>query len=289
MRRLRAYIWLLVAAVTAGCAGEPSDSSEPTARIAVATSYLGAAARDLLDEDVPLVELCGPGTCPGHFDITPAHLARLGRCRVLLRFDFQKHFDVKLQAAVDGGLEVVEVPETGGLCEPETYRAACRAVADALVRKGLLSRPAAEVRLGEIDVRLASLTEAVRAGVRDAGLTRVPVVAAHHQARFCRWLGLDVAAEFQASDDPGALNRAVAAARAAGARLVVGNGPAGRVLADRLAGALGAPVVMFENFPDAAEGRRGYDGMVGRNVARLCGADVERGGTPHEASREGTP
>ncbi|MFO8015422.1 MAG: hypothetical protein R6X20_19230 [Phycisphaerae bacterium] len=265
-------ILALVVLLAGGCADGPADSAEPPARIAVATSYLGAAARDLLNEDVPLVELCGPGTCPGHFDVTPGHLVRIRRCRLLLRFDFQKHFDAKLRAAVDDGLAVVEVPESGGLGEPETYRTACRTVADALVRKGMLSQPAAEARLRDIGLRLERLAVAVRSDVREAGLVGTAVVAAHHQARFCRWLGLEVAGEFQASDDPAALNRAVADARAAKARLVVGNVPAGRVLADRLAGALGAPVVMFENFPAAGDGRRGYDGMVRRNVARLCAA-----------------
>jgi zinc transport system substrate-binding protein len=277
----RVTLILLAATVVAGgCAGGPSDSAEPPARIAVATSYLGAAARDLLDEDVPLVNLCGPGTCPGHFDITPGHLARLRRCRVLLRFDFQKHFDAKLQAAVDDGLAVVEVPESGGLCEPETYRAACRAVADALVAEDLLSLSAADARLAAIEARAADLAETARADVRKAGLTGAPVVAAHHQARFCRWLGLEVAGEFTASDDPAALNRAVADARRAGARLVIGNVPAGRVVADRFAEALKAPVVMFENFPLADDGRRGYDALVRRNVERLCAAGTGAGHAP---------
>jgi len=272
MRLWIALILVWAPALAGGCADEQAT---PAASVAVTTSYLGAAARDLLDEDVPLVDLCGPGTCPGHFDITPGHLSRIRRCRVLLRFDFQKHFDAKLRAAADEGLEIVEVPESGCLCEPDTYREACRVVADALVRKGLLARPVAGARLRDIDLRLTHLGEAVRSQVRDAGLAGTAVVAAHYQAGFCRWLGLEVAAEFDGADDPSALNRAVADARDAGVRLVVGNVPSGRILADRLAGAMGAQVVMFENFPDAAEGRRGYEAMVRRNVARLCAANAE--------------
>jgi len=268
-------LWAGFLVLAAGCADEPADPAAPAARIAVATSYLGAAARDLLDEDVALLELCAPGTCPGHFDITPGHLSRIRRCRILLRFDFQKHFDAKLQAAIDDGLVVVQVPESGDPCEPDTYRAACRTVADALVQDGLLSQSAAEARLRAMDARLTELAEAVRSGVRRAGLAGTAVVAAHHQGGFCRWLGLSVAATFDATDDPAALNRAVVDARDAEARLVIGNVPAGRVLADRFAEALGAPVVMFENFPLAAEGRRGYDAMVRRNVAGLCAAGPE--------------
>jgi len=273
MRRWTDLILGCALVLAAGCGENPG---EPTARIAVATSYLGTAVRDVLDENVPLVRLCGPGTCPGHFDMTPGHLARIRRCRLLLRFDFQKHFDAKLRAAVEEGLEIVGVPESGGLCEPATYRAACGIAADALVRKGFLSRPAAEARLQKIDARLARLAEAVRIRVRDAGLADRHVVAAHHQARFCRWLGLHVAAEFTGSDDPAALNQAVVSARDAEPRLIVGNTPQGRVIPDRLAEALDVPVVMFENFPSADDGRRGYDGMVQRNVDRLCAAAARR-------------
>ena len=283
------WLWAGLLVLAAGCADEPADPAAPAARIAVATSYLGAAARDLLDEDVALVELCAPGTCPGHFDITPGHLSRIRRCRLLLRFDFQKHFDAKLQAAIDDGLGVVEVPESGDPCEPDTYRAACRTVGDALVGEGFLSQSAADARLRAIDVRLTALAVAVRSQVRKAGLAGAPVVAANHQGGFCRWLGLSVAATFDATDDPAAVNRAVGDARGAEARLVVGNVPVGRVLADRFAEALSAPVVMFDNFPLTAEGRRGYDAMVRRNVARLCEAAAETRGAAGPGATDCSP
>lgn len=213
--------------------------------------------------------LSGPGTCPGHFDITPAHVARLKRCGVLLRFDFQRHFDAKLQSAVEEGLHIVEVPESGNLCEPATYLTACRAAAGALVAEGLAGREEMSVRLAEVEARLSVLADEVRGRVRGAGLEGRPVLAAAHQVGFCRRLGLEVAGEFCASDTPGALNRVVAAGRARGVGLVVGNVPQGRVVPDRLAEALGATVVMFENFPPPGADGGAFDAVVRENVARL--------------------
>ena len=272
MYRARAMILALVAGLIVGCGREPEGRE---ARIAVSTSYLAAVVRDVLDADVPVVGLSGPGTCPGHFDITPSHLARIRRCRVLLRFDFQRHVDAKLQAAVDEGLRIVDVPEPGNLCEPSTYRAVCQATAAALARAGLLEEAAAGERLAEIDARLAGLAQDARRRAREAGLEGWPVVAAHHQASFCRWLGLDVVAEFTGSDNPAALNAVVADGREGRVGLVVGNAPQGRVVPDRLAEILGTPVVLFENFPPAGAGREAFDGLVRGNVERLCAAGAE--------------
>jgi len=269
---MRHALWGMVvvaAALAAGC-GQSPDGAAP--RIAVSTSYLEAVVRDLLGRRTDVVRLSGPGTCPGHFDITPAHVARLRRCRLLLRFDFQRQFDAKLQGAVDEGLRIVEVPETSNLCEPATYLAACKVAANALVGAGFIAQAAADARLGQIGDRLAALGEVVRTDVRSAGLEGAAVVAAHHQGRFCTWLGLEVAAEFPASDDPGALARVVAAGRARGVGLVIGNVPQGRVVADRLAEALDATVVLFDNFPPAGADGGGFDGMVRENAKRLLTA-----------------
>jgi len=259
----------LVVCLFAGCCQEPQGQQ---ARVAVSTSYLAVVVMDVLEEDVEVVCLSGPGTCPGHFDVTPTHVARLRRCRLLMRFDFQQYLDAKLQGAVDDGLTIAVVPETGGLCEPDTYRVACAVTADALVREGFLSEAAAEARLRQIDARLADLADAVRAEVQGAGLKGKRVVAAHHQARFCRWLGLDVIAEFTASDDPAELNGVVARSRQNGVRLIVGNVPQGRVIPNRLAATLDAPVAMFANFPSVGDGRGGFDALVRRNVASLLAA-----------------
>jgi len=272
--RLRAcLIGAMAVAAAAGCGQGPADTAP---RIAVSTSYLEAVVHDLLGPQMEVVRLAGPGTCPGHFDITPGHVARLKRCRLLLRFDFQRSFDAKLQGAIDEGLRIAEVPEVGNLCEPATYLAACRVVADALIAAGFLSRPVADARLTEIDSRLAALSEVLRTAIRDGGLAALPVVASHHQGRFCTWLGLTVVAEFPASDDPGALARVVAAGRARGVRLVIGNVPQGGIVADRLAEALDATVVLLENFPPAGAEQGGFDATVRGNVQRLLAAREHR-------------
>ena len=245
----------------------------PQASAAATNTYLRCVARDLLGGEHNVMCLAGAGMCPGHFDIRPGQVDTLRRCRVLLRFDFQTGIDSKLTRAMGDGLRVASIAPGGGLCVPGSYAKACRDAADALVSAGLLSKRDAEARLAEVRQRMDALAAWAHARIKEAGLAGHPILAAQHQAGFCRWLGLNVVGDFPGGDTTrfGELNDAVQAGRSAAARLVIANRPAGRSTADKLAGTLGAAVVVFDNFPQppAAES---FDDLVRHNVEALVSA-----------------
>ncbi len=89
-----------------GCQRSSTTGHGPV--IATTTSYLEAAARDLLGDDLSVARLSEPGTCPGPFDIRPSQVQELQRCRALLRFDFQKSLDAKLAGSGANGPRVAE-------------------------------------------------------------------------------------------------------------------------------------------------------------------------------------
>jgi len=264
---------MLFAAV-AGCGDRipapPPPKADVNAPIIAASPYLEAALRDVLPRDVPLVRLAGPGMCPGHFDMRPSQLTAMARCRFLVRFDFQQSFDAKIRDRTGRPLPALSVHLPGGMCEPETYLAACRQLADHCVAAGIIERSAAEQRLGEIAQRMKSLAEAVHRQIDDAGIRGMSVLCSGHQAAFCRWLGLRVAAAFSAGDTAGAveIDQAVKAGEEAGVRLIIANEPEGRQLADALADRLGARVVVLANFPDPDQ-QCAFDALVQRNVSAL--------------------
>jgi len=274
MRAMAVAVLCVGAMGAAGCGG--AGAQPDVFDVAVANPYLALPVWDLTGPDTPVFRMGGgPGACPGHFDVIPAEVMQLRAARVLLRLDFQRGIDDKLQSAIQAGLRITEVRIRGGLCEPESYLSACRQTATALVAARLIDRAAADARLARIKTRVDAAAGKARADVTAAGLAGAPVLASKHQERFCRWLGLDVVAAFAGDDDPAAVNRAVAAAKARTARLVVANVPEGRQVADRLAGAVGGRVVMLENFPAGEPARDGFDALLAANVARLIEA---RGG-----------
>jgi zinc transport system substrate-binding protein len=240
-------------------------------RVAITTSYLEAAARDLLGEEVAIVRLAEPGTCPGHFDIRPSQAADLRQCRALLRFNFQNSLDTILAGDGTNRARVVEVTIHGGLCQPESYLAGCRQVADGLVAGGWLARINADGRLQAVAVRLEELGREATNRVAQAGLAGVPVITSAHQKEFCEWLGLKVVATFRAADTASVaeIEKAISGGELAGIKLVIANLPEGRRTADALAERLKAKVAVFGNFPLAKDGRVSFDEMVTANVNEL--------------------
>ncbi len=255
--------------VLTGC-----DRSEPPwlgLKIATTTSYLEAAGRDLLGDDLNVVRLAEPGTCPGHFDIRPSQVTELRQCQALLRFDFQKSLDAKFAGSGTNGPHVAEIFLSGGMCRPDSYLAACRQSADALVALGLLSRANADTRLQAIASRLEPLSRRATNLLVEVGLAGSTVIASERQRDFCEWLGLRVAAAFRAADTASIaeIEEAIDAGKLAQVTLVVANLPEGRRTADALAERLKARVVVFENFPALRHGRVSFDAMLSANLEAL--------------------
>jgi len=254
-----------------------SDPRANGPKIAITTSYLEAAARDLLGDNLSVVRLAEPGTCPGHFDIRPSQVAELRQCRALLRFDFQKSLDAKLAGTDTNQPRVAQVTLNGGKCRPDSYLAACRQIADHLVALDLLARTNANTRLQAITSRLEHLSRDASNRVARVGLAGLPVIASAHQRDFCEWLGLKVVATFRAADTAsiGEIEAAIDAGQLAQIKLLIANLPEGRRIADALAERLKARVVVFENFPALRHGRVSFDEMLSANVETLLRAAAQ--------------
>lgn len=262
---------LFLLAASFGCSSAPSERDG----VSVSSPYLMAVARDLLGADAAVHSLAGPGQCPGHFDVTPADVARVRRSQAFIRFDFQRHFDARIGAGGEPRIVAVALP--GGMCEPTSYLAACRGVAEELVALGLLDRATADARLAAIEARMTSLEAQSDKTVKSAKLAGAKVVTTPHQAAFCESLGLNVVGLLDGNDDPAALAALAQAGREAGVRVVVGNVPQGEQAPRRLAEVLNVPAVMFDNFPacpsgDTSGGGPPFDELVLGNVRRLADA-----------------
>ena len=260
---------LLLVLALAGC--QRADSPAGAVKVATTTSYLEAAARDLLGNELDVIRLAEPGTCPGHFDLRPSQVSELRQCRALLRFDFQKSLDAKFTGGATNQPPVAEISLRSGLCRPDSYLAACRQSAAQFVALGLLSPTNAEARLQGIARQLDALAADLTNQVARAGLAGTSVLVSGHQRDFCEWLGLKVVGTFRAADTASIseIEQAIATGKLAAVKLVVANLPEGRRTADALAERLGARVVVFENFPALVQGRMSFAQMLNANVRAL--------------------
>jgi len=263
---------LLLAALAVMPLGCRKHSDSPEAAVAATNSLLECAVRDLLGDSTSVFRLTEPGMCPGHFDIRPSQVQQLRSCRVLLRLDFQKSLDTKLAGAKDDGLHIAEIRIPGGLCEPESYLAACRQMPDALIAANLLDRATADQRLAGIRTRIEQTASRCRQKLTD--LRDRPVIVSSHQEAFCGWLGLRPVAVFAGADSAGVgqVDYAVRQGEQAGVKLIIANRPEGRRVADALANRLGAQVAVFGNFPALGSGQNSFDDLIEANVDALVKA-----------------
>ena len=273
MKRVCIFM-LALAAALAGCR-KAVDVPAGT-EIAVTSSYLHAAVRDVAGNDVSVFCIVPPGMCPGHFDLKPSEAQRLVRSRLVVAFDFQRGIGQFLPTDGRGPtLQTVDAPP--GLCIPATYLTVVNQTA-AILSAAFPDRAATFAqRAADVAKRMATLEAECTAMMEAHRLNGASVLASPHQAAFAEWLGLEVAATFAGRDVETAanLNTAIQNAEKKSLRCIIANQQEGTQLANVLAERLGAPAAVFSNFPntlsdDAAA--PAFDALVRDNLRRLVEA-----------------
>lgn len=263
-------LFVLLAVAASGCSGGDVGLAAPE-RASVTTSWLDCALRDVTGDRFEILQLCPPGTCPGHFDMKPSQLSAMRGCSILVRFDFQKGLDAKLSRMLREGLNVVPVTAGEGLCVPGTYLDSCRQVAAGVIARYPDLKNLCSAELEKAETRLAALGEEVRRRVKDTGLVGKKVITSPHQAAFAGWLGLDVVGTFRGSESETVRSLAglIARSEKQDVAFVVANLQEGDRQARALGERLRARVVVFSNFPAA---KQTFDCLVRANVDLLLEA-----------------
>ncbi len=266
----RVVLCVLAFASAAAVAALPATRST----VVVTTSMLEAAARELLPSDaaVELVSLAPPGTCPGHFDLSPRMVPLLHRADVLVRHDFQAGLDERLRGLGLDGLRLIPAAAEGSLLVPQSYLRLVDQLEAALAAE--LPGRTAELAAarGATAARLAKLEAEVRATAAPWRGRRV--LAGAQQGAFCRWLGLEVIGRFDRPElmSPRELESLLALAPEA----VVGNLQSDADTAAALGARLGVGVAVLSNFPGAPGYGTSYDDLVRADLARLAAAWVAK-------------
>jgi zinc transport system substrate-binding protein len=259
----------ILSCILTGCKNRDAEQNQP--EIAVTNSYLQCVVKDLCEDRKELFCLTPPGMCPGHFDISPGQVNKLCKCKILLRFDFQKGIDESLSRMKDKGLKIGSVQALAGLCVPETYLAACQDVCNILSQQYPEKEEQYKQREKLIEKRLENLSSKLLTKIKRSGLETAKVLASNHQARFCDWLGLETIATFVGSDVETVSNiqKCLEKAKEHNIRFIIANKQEGTALAEALAERLGAKVVVFSNFPDVDNRANAFDRLLSENVQVL--------------------
>lgn len=267
-------IMALLLCMSAGCRREPEAPAG--AEIAVTSSYLHAAVRDVAGEEARIFCIVPPGMCPGYFDLKPSEAKRLLRARLVVAFDFQRGIGQLLPTDGRGPtLKTVDAPS--GLCIPASYLNVVRRTAEILSTTFPERAAAFAQRAVAIAERMAALEAECAAAIQTHHLQDARVLTSPHQAAFAEWLGLQVAGTFAGRDVETAanLNTAIQNAEKKPLRCLIANRQEGIQLADVLAERLAVPAAVFSNFPDTlsdSAAAPAFDAMVRDNLRRLIEA-----------------
>lgn len=259
----------------AACAGvlgvlTPAPAEEAL-RVVVTTAMIGSAVDELaMGERVEVDELIPPGSCPGHFDLTPATMKRLRHAGLLIHHDFQDGLVKKLGHQRGKRLRI---ETSGSLTLPANFLELVRKVAAGLEphldEKGRArlakSLAGAQERLGGMDAEMKAAAKRWRGRA---------VVVSVMQRQFVEALGMKVVGELKRPEQLSP--REWQKLAAAGPELIVGNLQSDAPAAEALGRRSGRPVAVLSNFPGADGYGRGFDGLLRANLARIEQATENR-------------
>jgi zinc transport system substrate-binding protein len=241
--------------------------------LVVTTSLLEAAAVDYaeaLPKGVRIVRLIPPGSCPGHFDLSPRMVPLLQGAELVVRHDFQESLDAQLRKLGGDSLRIQAVSSKGSLLIPDNYATLSAELAGVLARTWPEQAEAIRARQAVLAKEIAALGQRIQRGKRP--WQGAAAIASLQQRAFCTWLGLKVVESLPRPDDTSP--RQLARLLGSKAVLVVGNLQSDAKAARSLAKRKGVPVAVFSNFP--AEAENGYRDLLAANLKELAQAWQER-------------
>ncbi len=249
------FILFILAAGTSNLRPFAGENDNPSAMIAVTTTLIETAVRELAGDDVPLIRLMQPGACPGYFDIDPGQANRIAGASLIIRHDYQAALDTGIMRFGLPRERILAVTSRPAFTVPAHYAAMCAELTPHLARIWPKRAEAIKKQLLEINQKAASAQTNI--SERSGGLRGRKVISAGYQRQFCEWIGLHVVAVFWSGMDESAqqLSRTVHQARTAGAEAVIGNKQWGTRHLHALSEATGLPGIMLDNFPE--NGRAG--------------------------------
>lgn len=247
-----------------------ADAGSGSPAVVVTTSLLESAVRDAAGPGaaVRVVRLLPPGTCPGHFDISPHALPDLRAAAAVVRHDYQGVLDEKIRQLGAGDIVPFPVKTPGSLLVPGNYLEVVRQVSSAL--RGRI--PGFPGDIAAVEERMRLLEREIRE--RPRPWEGRPALASHNQRLFAEWLGLRVTGVLKRPDDmtPADLERLMACE----AEIVVANFQEGTQAALSIGERRRLPVAVFSNFPETEGYGRTYDDLLRENVRRLEAAWAKR-------------
>ena len=178
-----------------------ADSSQDSKTIVVSTSMLESAACEIIpaSQEIKIVRLLPPSSCPGHFDLSPRIIPVLRSAVAVIRHDYQYILDEKIANMSTGDISLLEISTSGSPLIPDNYYMLTEQIGNIVSEH--FTEISDEITIAQKQVK--SRTDFLSGKMKNRAeiWKGKPIIASIHMKEFCEWLDFDVVGIIKRSED----------------------------------------------------------------------------------------
>lgn len=240
-------------------------------RVMVTTSLLECAVSDIGGCHVWVNVLIAPGSCPGHYDISPKDLKLLSESQILLTHGYEGFVPKMMESAGSDKPKQIAIRGDGNWMIPGVYVAALKQVTQALCKSDPTHSEDYRGSLAELEIKYKNLGVILKQRLKAAGAYKINVLCSDQQADVASWMGLRVTDTYPRAEQftPVLLHYMTKVGRDRHVDLCIDNLQSGPDAGSELAKDIGAAHVALSNFPGGFAGTETWSKCIQDNVNRV--------------------
>lgn len=262
---------LLLAGAAALTGFRPSRGTAGTLRVVTSSTLLGSAVAEIAGDRVSVETLIAPGSCPGHYDLSPRDTRAISSSDLVLTHGYEAFVDRIVDSMGAGGPGVVKIRVDDNWLIPDVYVRGARLVAKALRAADPSGSGSYRASLALLETRVEQVSRRVKQKLAAANVSDAAVFCSDQQAPLVRWMGFEVVRTYSRAEEftPAELRRLNAIARKERIALVIDNLQSGPIAGRQLAADIGAAHVTLSSFPGGFPGTDTWSECLEDNVDRV--------------------
>lgn len=267
-------VLIFFSAFCLSCGGSaPNERSKGRRSIVTSDTILSGMSESLLPAEIfTVAAILPPGQCPGHYDMKLSDLVKVKKADLVVSFvdmPFLQH------AETEACKELLIDAQGRNWMEPHSYMAGLSILADKLSERFPEYKRQIASGLERAVQEVMETNRDLSDKIMRAGISQRSVIASSMLREPLEWMGLRVVGEYGRPESISAkeIVSLILIGREKKAVMIVDNLQSGPEAGKGIAEALGAPHVIFSNFPS----EKGYAATLGENVnAALTAAKTKR-------------
>lgn len=266
-------VWLTLSLVGCGTNRKPAERVDTDGRIhvVVTTTLLASAVREIGGDLVSVRVIMPPGSCPGHFDLSPKETRAIAGSTAVFTHGYEAFVPGMLRSLGNDAPKLVTIKADGNWLVPSVYIQGARQVAGSLRSIDPQHSASYQGSLAVLETDCRSLEIKLKRRLAAAHLSGVKTLCADQQFPLAEWMGLDVVGAYPRAEQftPEILHGLTKLGRKEQVRLVIDNLQSGPDAGKQLAADIGAAHATLSSFPDGFAGTDTWSKCLSDNVNRV--------------------